>query len=1274
MDNESIGPVSIEFVINNPELLADAQKAQETLTNASNEVNKQAQAAAEAINNQLKTETTALNNTMTQNIERLKINLAQYQQIAALTLDPQKLAQYNQMIEQTAAEITRLGNVGRTGFDELGNALPVEQTSKFGAAISRVTDLGNIGSRMVTNFSRQLIQLGTGFLSGIIGAKAIEMLITYISNLDIFTGRLDVAKQTMSSWSDVLKQSADNAAKGITEFQLYVDVLKDSNSSLQDRINAGEKIKELLPNETANVSALAIANGALKDSYDKLTASILKQATAQAAISKIQELEKQKLELQSKQQDIQVKADEDKSAATGYAASTSYSMPGSGSYTPAISKQQNQQGIQEMADYQKQKIQPQIDVIDQTIKNIVKLGGGASALADQLNGIGSKLQVTLQNFSSVLANSTTKQDFERMQKSLQQTVDNPVGLSTAQLDQYKKDLQQVEDIINQRFSVKPSGTGAENRGQALLAQQTSLLQNIDALKKEYAAKDETRDDQAVEQLKARFQKEYDAIVAYNQKRQNFIDGYNKTHKAGGGEAYANSIGLTYQDPNQLQATEDNAVAALRAQQSVDVLKNQIDQQKAIFQEYEQFKLKAGTQAADELYAYQLKGYKSYLDYLKSLEPTEAQLTSSDPATKAHATATSDLLNKTLIPQAKKDEQVQALKDLQQYITATQSFEDQRKAIISKTNDEVASLTQASNDEQADAIKRGDLVMTGVIADDYANRIKMAKDQGAAQLDLLNVQQAQQLQSYEGLAASVQSLSTQQALLRIEQAKDQLVMNQSKMSADDYAQALKYIKQAEDALLLDGIAQGLGELGQLFETLSASVSGFDKSLSNTFRDMATFFKEAQQISTGIGNISDAVKNYQQNAANAGGGFTGSLSATLQVASAAIPVVGAVISMVGSVINFFKAAKQSAIEAQKQMQAYQQSLIDNQYVYNEAQRDQIRNQQDINTLTGIELQQRQQMLQIQLQQAEAEYNNLLAQGEATGKQITGEHTEKYGGFLGIAKKTKVVQDTAGIEGLTYDQLAQLDAEGKLDDATKQWFESLKNAKDEIDQINQATADTAAAMQKLYTGTTANDIASGIIQGFEQGKRSAADFASDFGTLMNNALVSVFESNVLDDELKQFYQDFANDSENGGLTADKIAQLRDEYNKIVSNSVDQLNQIQQITGTQLGNGSSSGSSTTLAGQIQGITADQANLLEGALNGMHLAVVETNDLITGISGTMAASLSELKSQTLLQMQIVANTKRVADNSDVMVDKLKDIDSNTSSTNLIYALRAAGH
>src|SRR5690606_22907207 len=146
-----------------------------------------------------------------------------------------------------------------------------------------------------------------------------------------------------------------------------------------------------------------------------------------------------------------------------------------------------------------------------------------------------------------------------------------------------------------------------------------------------------------------------------------------------------------------------------------------------------------------------------------------------------------------------------------------------------------------------------------------------------------------------------------------------------------------------------------------------------------------------------------------------------------------------------------------------------------------------QENINELTGEELRLRKELLNTQSLEARADYDRLLAQVQA-GKQVTGMRTEKYGGFLGIGRKSRNVEITAGVAGYTYEQLEQLFESGKLDAATAKLFENLRAAKEELDAIADGSADIEALVTDRMTGgITAESISSTIRKGLADGKRS-------------------------------------------------------------------------------------------------------------------------------------------------------------------------------------------
>ena len=195
----------------------------------------------------------------------------------------------------------------------------------------------------------------------------------------------------------------------------------------------------------------------------------------------------------------------------------------------------------------------------------------------------------------------------------------------------------------------------------------------------------------------------------------------------------------------------------------------------------------------------------------------------------------------------------------------------------------------------------------------------------------------------------------------------------------------------------------------------------------------------------------------------------------------------------------------------------------------------------------------------------------------------------------------------------------------------FEQLRALKEEGADINQMLADQAEAMREAFTGTTTDSIASSILKGFAEGKRSAADFADDFQEMLNNAVLQGIKLNALEEPLRQWYEQFAEASGNG-LTADKIADLKAQYDKIIEDTARQLEDVEKVTGISIG---ATASRTAVASGIASMSQESAS----ELNGHFYALIIHVDTIS----KNTASMSSLMVKGLeYQERIARNTDRL--------------------------------
>lgn len=199
-------------------------------------------------------------------LEALKLELIDYQTKAAQATNPKQLKLYNAEIQTLQGEIGRMSNVGKTGFDAVGNAAK-KSTGYFTKAWSGIRTLANILP-------------GVG-IAGVL-AFAVGPIVSYISKLDIFKARTSEAESAQRSLAAEMGQAGAATAKATIEVDEMTQkfyLAKRGIISKQEALNAyNEGIGKTLGATTSlNIAEeRTIANG---DAYVEL---MFKKARAAA--------------------------------------------------------------------------------------------------------------------------------------------------------------------------------------------------------------------------------------------------------------------------------------------------------------------------------------------------------------------------------------------------------------------------------------------------------------------------------------------------------------------------------------------------------------------------------------------------------------------------------------------------------------------------------------------------------------------------------------------------------------------------------------------------------------------------------------------------------------------------------------------------------------------------------------------------------------------------------------------------------------------------------
>lgn len=219
-------------------------------------------------------------NQLTKTVQQLEIQLQSYQRVAKTSLDPNVVVEYNKKVQALQDQISKLSNAGKTGFDDFGNA---------------VKKSGNFLQDAFTGL-RRIAQILPGIgLAGLF-ALGFEAIGKAAEALGVFNTKLTVSQENLKNLNEVNQNAGKQFGEQATNLRILYTAATDVNNAEHDRILAARELQKEFPDTFRNIQTETILNGGAADSYEKLTADILDNAKAHAALTKIQELAGKQLE------------------------------------------------------------------------------------------------------------------------------------------------------------------------------------------------------------------------------------------------------------------------------------------------------------------------------------------------------------------------------------------------------------------------------------------------------------------------------------------------------------------------------------------------------------------------------------------------------------------------------------------------------------------------------------------------------------------------------------------------------------------------------------------------------------------------------------------------------------------------------------------------------------------------------------------------------------------------------------------------------------------
>lgn len=482
--------------------------------------------------------------------------------------------------------------------------------------------------------------------------------------------------------------------------------------------------------------------------------------------------------------------------------------------------------------------------------------------------------------------------------------------------------------------------------------------------------------------------------------------------------------------------------------------------------------------------------------------------------------------------------------------------------------------------------------------------------------------------------------------------------------------------------------------QSFGELAGIVGETNEGLADTFQTMSDLAGVAS-------SLADVGKQIQKGLLD---GFT---------SGNIMGIVTGVIGAIGGLLKLGKAARESEKKAQEEIKKRQEEQLQAQLDYNATLRQRMIDETKINDLYKSrvdnikeEMAARTKAMQKNLKDQQMLFNRLLNMTTTVGQ-----YTEKYGGFLGMGRKTRVVDiqktvgsmlgvggasafvsifdkspflkrllqgnspfnnmipaDTVTITDEMFDKLELLNSQQPLTGDAKNAYEQLKKLRDEYGSFEEANRQLEIQLKNAITGTTAQSLADSIREGLKSGKKSFADFANDIEGFLREAIMAGISAKMIEPKIQELQDALADMMGDGILSAEERAQFQEMYMAIVNSSQEYMDIVNQA-GVGLTTGSSSPNS--LQGAIKGASQESIDILSGHTAAMKLTQFETNTIL---KNGFAQQLEQSSNMIRLQIEIEKNTKRTADNTEKLYDVNDNVVKVADGQDKYYkALQAAG-
>ena len=213
------------------------------------------------------------------------------------------------------------------------------------------------------------------------------------------------------------------------------------------------------------------------------------------------------------------------------------------------------------------------------------------------------------------------------------------------------------------------------------------------------------------------------------------------------------------------------------------------------------------------------------------------------------------------------------------------------------------------------------------------------------------------------------------------------------------------------------------------------------------------------------------------------------------------------------------------------------------------------------------------------------------------------------------------------LSVDQLKKLKEEApafwaKLHDSTREYLDNIIASGEQMEKIQEI-------IKEQLTQISFDNLSDNFWNTLLDMESDAESFSNDFSKMMQKAILKAHLGELMDKDLRAWYEKFAKANEDGNIDMKEYEDLQNEYNSIVENGLKERNKLMEMFGWETMEEAANVAQSGRAGAVTTITEETAGRLEGIGNAQLDRIIAMDDKMENMGDSLSAMASNIAIMT---------------------------------------------